>query len=130
MPKAIIARAGRRLMQRRVKRLKGIATQTLLALSVLTAAKGVNNFMGHKETWYNLPMNRIVQRAKDNNIPGEYRIREDGVKMYGDKIIVAANYKTHPYGSHVDTSLGKGIALDTGDFAKNNPEQVDIATAW
>lgn len=117
-------------MRRDIKRLKGIATQTLLALSVLTAAKGVNNFMGHKETWYNLPMNRIVQRAKDNNIPGEYRIREDGVKMYGDKIIVAANHKTHPYGSHVDTSLGKGIVLDTGDFAKNNPEQVDIATNW
>ena len=30
----------------------------------------------------------------------------------------------------VVSSLGKGIVLDTGDFAKNNPEQVDIATNW
>ena len=110
--------------------LKYTATQILLALSALTAFKGVNDFCGHRETWYDLPMNRIVQRAKENNIPGEYWIREDGVKMYGDMVIVAANHDKHPYGTTIDTSLGKGIVLDTGDFAKKNYEQVDIATDW
>ena len=50
--------------------------------------------------------------------------------MYGHFVIVAANFKTHPYGSVVDTSLGQGIVLDTGDFAKKSPTTIDIAVNW
>lgn len=115
-------------MQRRVKRLKGIATQTLLVLSVLTAAKGVNNFMGHQETWYNLPMKRVIERADHVFGKNPYWIREDGVKMYGPFVICAG--KSSRYGEVIDTSLGKGMILDTGDFAKTDPDKIDIATAW
>ena len=111
-------------------RLKGIATQTLLAMTVLTAVKGTNDFLGHKETWYNLPMGRIVQQAQEQGYQAQYWEREDGVKMYGHFVIVAANFKTHPYGSVVDTSLGQGIVLDTGDFAKKSPTTIDIAVNW
>ena len=57
-------------------------------------------------------------------------MREDGVKMYGNYVIVAANQSVYPYGTIVETSLGLGIVLDTGSFAKDNPNQFDIATDW
>lgn len=98
---------------------------------VLTPAAGVNYFNGvQKETYYNLDMSGVVAIAQARGIEGEYSVREDGCKMYGDYIIIAANQTVHPYGSLVETSLGTGIVLDTGGFAFYNPEQVDIATAW
>lgn len=98
---------------------------------VLTAYKGVNyNSSGNKETYYNLNMEVIVSNAQNNGIQGEYWVRDDGAKMYGDYIIVAADYSTYPYGTTVETSLGTGIVLDTGEFAASNPNQIDIATVW
>ena len=98
---------------------------------VLTKQKGVNyNANNNKETYYNLPMNGVINNAKAQGIEGEYWVREDGVKMYGDYIIVAANLDNYPRGSLVETSLGTGIVLDTGEFAVNNPEQFDIAVDW
>lgn len=84
----------------------------------------------HKETYYNLPMKRVCQNAKDKGIYGEYWETEDGLKMYGYFIICAANYEVHPYGSIVLTSHGPGKVLDTGGFAATNPTQIDIATCW
>ena len=69
-----------------------------------------------------------IMRCMVNN--DNYWVREDGVKMYGDYVIVAANLDVHPRGSTVETSLGTGIVLDTGGFAAENPTQVDIATDW
>lgn len=99
---------------------------------VLNAYNGVNyNANGNRETYYNLPMDGIVSRAQNEwCIEGEYWVREDGVKMYGDYVIVAANLDRYPRGSIVETSLGQGIVLDTGGFAASNPEQFDIATDW
>lgn len=96
----------------------------------LTAAAGVNWLGGQKETYYNLPMQGVVSIAQSRGIEGEYWEREDGAKMYGEYVIIAANQTVHPYGSLVETSLGTGIVLDTGEFALWNPEQVDIATTW
>ena len=101
-----------------------------LSINVLTARKGVVYNEGIKETWYNLKMSRVVQRAQDNGIDGEYWIRKDGVKMYGDYVIVAAAWDAWPYGSIVQTSLGRGIVLDTGKFAETNKAQYDIAVNW
>ena len=97
---------------------------------VLTASKGVNYYGNQKETYYNLPMDGVISIAKSQGIEGEYWVREDGCKMYGNYIIVAANLDTHHRGSLVETSLGTGIVLDTGGFAASNPNQVDIATDW
>lgn len=96
----------------------------------LTQSAGVNYYGDQKETYYNLNMSRVVSRAQDSGIQGDYWVRDDGVKMYGDYVIIAANQDVHPYGSTVDTSLGEGIVLDTGGFAAGNPTQVDIATDW
>ena len=97
---------------------------------VLTASNGVNYYGNQKETYYNLPMEGVISIAKSQGIEGEYWVREDGCKMYGDYIIVAANLDIHPRGSLVETSLGTGIVLDTGGFAASDPNQVDIATDW
>ena len=97
---------------------------------VLTASKGVNYYGNQKETYYNLPMDGVISIAKSQGIEGEYWVRDDGCKMYGNYIIVAANLDVHPRGSLVETSLGTGIVLDTGGFATSNPNQVDIATDW
>lgn len=98
---------------------------------VLTAAKGVNyNAQGTKETYYNLNMKGVINIAKNQGIQGEYWVRGDGVKMYGDYVIVAADLNQHPRGSTVETSLGTGIVLDTGSFIYSNSNQIDIATAW
>lgn len=98
---------------------------------VLTAAKGVNyNAQGTKETYYNLNMKGVINIAKNQGIQGDYWVRDDGVKMYGDYVIVAADLNQHPRGSTVETSLGTGIVLDTGSFIYSNSNQIDIATAW
>lgn len=96
----------------------------------LTASAGVNYYGEQKETYYNLNMSRVVANAQNNGLQGDYWVREDGAKMFGDYVIVAANQDVHPYGSTVETSLGEGIVLDTGGFAAGNPTQVDIATDW
>lgn len=96
----------------------------------LTAYKGVNYYNGNKETYYNLDMSGVISNAKNMGIEGEYWVREDGVKMYGDYVIVAANLDVYPRGSTVETSLGMGIVLDTGEFAIYNQNQIDIATNW
>lgn len=111
-----------------------IATVLAIAITMLTPQAGVNWFNDgltiHKETYYNLNMDKVILTAKQKGIVANYWIREDGMKMYGDYIIVAANQKHHPYGSIVMTSRGAGIVLDTGSFAKKNPEQYDLAVNW
>ena len=116
-----------------------MATAFLVALTLATPVQakklksydGVNYFEGHKETYYNLSMNRIYSKA-DKNFGSHHKkwIRDDGVKMYGPYIVVAACFDIHPYGSNVETSLGTGIVLDTGAFAISNPEQIDVAVSW
>ena len=97
---------------------------------VLTAYKGVNYGPSGKETYYNLPMEGVISIAQSQGIQGEYWVREDGCKMYGNYIICAANLEVHPRGSLVESSLGTCIVLDTGGFAAGNPTQIDIATDW
>lgn len=101
---------------------------TLLLAVILTARLGVINYDGHRETYYNLPMQRVVERAQQIGVQGEYSIREDGVKMYGPLVIVAADWDLHPYGTVVDTSLGLGIVLDT--HTAKDRATVDVATNW
>lgn len=99
----------------------------------LNRTRGVAFFDGHVETWYNLDMSVVVSYARQR-IAGmddaEYWVREDGAKMLGDYVMVAANQEVHPYGSLVETSLGTGIVVDTGDFAILHREQIDIAVDW
>lgn len=96
--------------------------------TVLTAKIGTIQFEGHKETWYDLDMSRVVKRAQDLGIPADYWVREeDGVKMFGPWVIVAAHPSVTRY-TFVETSLGTGIVLDYHTAGDKN--LYDIATDW
>lgn len=94
----------------------------------LTKSAGVVYYNGHKETYYNLNLSRVIEGWEE--VYGEYHVDERGFKMLGDYIIVAANLDVHPRGSIVECSAGQAVVLDTGGFAKNNPTQLDLAVNW
>lgn len=98
--------------------------------SILTKSAGVNYGPSGKETYYNLNMSGVVNIMRNMGNNDEYWIRNDGCKMLGNYIMVAANLNVHPRGSLVETSLGTGIVCDTGGFASENATQLDIATTW
>ena len=97
---------------------------------VLTAFAGTITGPSGKETYYNLNMSGVVSIMRSLGNTDEYWVRDDGVKMLGDYVMVAANLDVHPRGSLVETSLGMGIVCDTGSFASGNPNQLDIAVNW
>lgn len=83
------------------------------------------------ETYYNLKMDGCMKILRDMGIQGEYWVRDDGVKMYGDYVMVAADLNKHPRGSLVETSVGIGIVCDTGDFTTNGSGvNIDVAVTW
>lgn len=102
---------------------------TMMMAVALTAKGGVfrNSETGMKETYYNLSMRKVVQQAQDKGIPCEYWIRDDGVKMFGPWVICASHPSKTRY-SRIQTSLGEGIILDR--HTVNDPDLIDIATAW
>lgn len=98
----------------------------------LNKRDGVNYYGSQKETYYNLPMNKIFAKA-DANFGTWHKkyVREDGVWCYGPYVVLAVPFDVYPYGTtDIPTSLGLGIALDTGAFAQTNKNQIDIATNW
>ena len=97
---------------------------------VLSKSRGTITGPSGKETYYNLNMTGVVNIMRRMGNDDEYWVREDGVKMLGDYIMVAANLNIRPRGSLIETSLGTGIVCDTGTFAKRNPTQLDIAVSW
>ena len=99
----------------------------------LTRSAGAIQGPSGKETYYNLNMNgcvRIMRRLGYSEAKYPYWVRSDGVKMFGDYVMVAASLDIRPKGSLVETSLGTGIVVDTGTFAKKNKTQLDIAVTW
>lgn len=98
--------------------------------SRLTAGSGVNYGPSGKETYYNLDMTGVIYMMRCLGNTDEYWVRSDGCKMLGSYIIIAANLSVHPRGSLVQTSLGTGIVCDTGSFAEEDPNQIDIAVTW
>lgn len=97
---------------------------------VLTAFAGTVTGPSGRETYYNLDMSGVISVMRSLGYTDEYWVRDDGVKMLGNYVIVAANLSVHPRGSIVPTSLGLGIVCDTGGFAVSNPNQLDIAVTW
>lgn len=94
---------------------------------VLNPTDGINYFNGILETFYCLPMDGVVNWMHDLGYEGDYWVRSDGVKMFGDYVMVAADYGQFPKGTIVETSLGTGIVCDTGLGGFN---WFDIATNW
>lgn len=100
---------------------------------VLNARNGIVYGPSGKESYYNLNMNGVIEEMRRLGFCEEeypYYIREDGVKMLGDYVMCAANLSKRPKGTKVQTTLGMAIVCDTGNFAKRDPMQVDIAVDW
>lgn len=100
---------------------------------VLTKAKGSITGPSGRETYYNLPMGVCIKHMRQRGYTLRafpYWIREDGAKMLGPYVMIAANWSIRPLGSIVETSMGWGIVVDTGTFIETYPYGVDIATAW
>lgn len=100
---------------------------------VLNRAAGVNYYNGFKETYYNLDMSGVIFLMRNLGYSEEdypFWIREDGAKMFGDYVMVAANLTLYPKGTVLECSLGKAIVCDTGTFAFANPNQLDVAVNW
>lgn len=99
----------------------------ILIAAILTAGLGRITYGNHTETWYNLPMNKVVKRAQNMGIPCEYWVDERGVKRFGQWVIVAAHPSKVRY-TRLQTSLGEGIILDY--HTSSDTELYDIATDW
>ena len=100
--------------------------------AVLTASTGTVVGPSGKETYYNLPMGGVINNTRAAGVQGNYWVRDDGAKMYGDYILAACDVTgmVHNRYDIVNTSMGQAICADTGTFAYDNPYQVDIATTW
>lgn len=86
-----------------------------------------------RETYYNLPMQGCINKMRSLGYSEEeypYWIRDDGAKMLGRYVMIAANWKIRPLGTILETSLGWSIVVDTGDFVADYPYGVDIAVDW
>lgn len=100
---------------------------------VLTKRAGTVQGPSGKETYYNLPMQGVVNRMRRLGYDSEnwpYWIREDGAKCLGPYILCAASFDIRPVGTILETSRGKAIVADTGSFARSNPTQIDLAMQW
>lgn len=99
----------------------------------LTKSKGAGYFtdskgVAHRETYYDLPMARVMQNC---GAGGTYTVRADGAKIDKDGyVIIAAHLGNYPRCSVVETSLGRGKVYDTGGFAARHPHGFDLATDW
>ncbi len=101
--------------------------------SVLDAYHGTCSGPSGKETYYNLPMDKVISMMRARGYSEEeypYWIRDDGMKMFGPYIMVAADLNIRPKGTILECSRGTAIVVDTGDFAHTNHTQLDVATIW
>ena len=118
----------------------------------LTAPAGYITYTGAdgrltKETWCNLNPNNLAKLMREQHgIELDFWIREDGVYMYGDYVMVAADIPhmdgtqqeaEYRKGDLVQTSLGTGMVVDLCGMAestrKGNTDVdvwYDIYTAW
>lgn len=96
----------------------------------ISSSRGAVTGPNGRETYYNLNMSGVVSIMHSAGYSGTYWVRSDGVKMFGNYVMVAANLSLHPKGSIVRSSVGLAIVVDTGGFASSNPQQLDIATTW
>ena len=78
----------------------------------LTRSGGVFYGPSGRETYYNLNMSRCLDIMRSYGYDYEYWIREDGVKMFGSYVMIAANVGIYPKGSIIETSLGTAIVVD------------------
>lgn len=99
----------------------------------LTASRGVFHGPSGREKWYNLDMTNIVEIMRARGYDEEqypYYVREDGVKMFGDYVMIAANTILRPKGTIMETSLGTGMVVDHCAASESEHTLIDIAVNW
>ena len=99
----------------------------------ITKERGGYMGISGRETYYNLYMGNCVNFMRELGYSEEeypYWVRDDGAKMLGNYVMCAANWKTRPRGTILQTSLGDAIVVDTGEFVKDYPNGVDLAVDW
>ena len=99
----------------------------------LSKTSGVVVGPSGRETYYNMDMSYCISRMRAKGYSEKeypYWVRDDGCKMLGQFIMVAANFRIRPLGTILETSRGWGIVVDTGGFVNNYPKGLDIATNW
>ena len=97
---------------------------------ILTRSKGVNYGPTGKETYYNLPMGgviRIMRNLGYSETEWPHWIRDDGVHMLGNYVMLAGRIGQFKRGTIVPCSLGRGIICDYGYLEWN---AVDVAVIW
>ena len=97
---------------------------------VLTSFAGIVAGPSGNETYYNLDMSGVISIMQNAGYNYNYWVRDDGVKMYGDYVMVAADLSIRPRGTIIPTSLGLGIVCDTGGFVGWDNTRLDIAVTW
>ena len=99
--------------------------------AVLNRSCGTVQGPSGKETYYNLPMQKVVNMMHSRGIAGDYWVRGDGVKMFGDYVMVATDTRRYPKGTLIQTSLGVGIVADhCGSAQSYGGIWLDIAVTW
>lgn len=101
--------------------------------AVLSKNNGVVQGPSGRETYYNMDMSYCVRRMRSKGYSESdypYWVRDDGCKMLGQFVMVAANFRIRPIGTILETSRGWGIVVDTGGFVRSYPRGLDIATNW
>lgn len=102
----------------------------------LTKSKGVHQGPSGVETYYNLDMSRCVEIMRDLGFSEEeypYWIRDDGAKMLGPYVMIAAKLDIRPKGTIIETSLGLGIVSDTAakiTYKLRGDTHIDVACDW
>lgn len=97
---------------------------------VLNASAGIIQGPSGSETYYNLDMSGVISIMQSLGYDYDYWIRDDGVKMYGEYVMCAADLSIRPKGTILETSLGPGMVCDTGDFIAVDNYRLDIAVNW
>ena len=85
-----------------------------------------------KETYYNLNMSGCVSIMRNLGYSeDEYPVwtRDDGVKMFGYYVMVAANTYAYPKGTVIETSMGTAMVVDHCVRAESE-QLLDIAVTW
>lgn len=105
-------------------------TYTYASDNTLNRRKGKAQGPSGTESYYNLPMAGVIRKMRSLGYTETYWVRRDGVKMFGDYVIVAADLDIRPRGTILDTTLGKAIVCDTGTFIYSDRYALDVAVNW
>lgn len=118
------------VLQEEPKKQKKHDNYTYSSRQTLNPYDGVFYGPSGKESYYNMDMSYVVELMQAAGYDLKYWIRRDGVKMLGNYVMVAADLSIRPKGTTLNTSLGKAIVCDTGEFIHSDRYALDVAVAW